>query len=705
MVAEPTITVRVAFESSPFSTSPTWVDISEYVEDFTTNLGRESEIGSIEAGVAELTLDNSDGRFTPNRVASPYYPNVRPRRPIWITADLTDEFDVTTTYNLFRGMIERFPATTEFGATKVTVPCVDGLTLIAKTKLEKPFIHELRKRNPVEIYPCNDESTSFYYGLIDPANNRLHAAPAATKNLFRNSGGGDAPVVKPQQESILPNGTGLGSVQVEKTSEVTTTINGTEYQVSSGAPIFSDNRFTLDTTSASNGWMISLFHQYNAHTNTTEEGNDNSGTCLVCRVQPDHESAFLVELVYESNGTEGIAPYYELAWRGPDSAGVATFDSFVDDNSKLSTSETAGNHVAFGFKPDLHDDGSMVPAVGYFVNGTGSWTEVASDSKMLDREVSAGLIIGSAYFPTRESFGDPGRYQLMSHDYNLEMVSVHDEWWSPADVQEIKAASAGYPDQTVPERLGLLLDQINWPLEWRDLDATDDGTLVKFIGWEGNPNTLDELRVPVLDANGLLFMAPDGKLTYQSRHRRVNPEPEFTFDATNGTGVESPVDFDMAEDDIVNVMDIDNAYGVKATVRNETSVSEYGESSATATLRLSSDDEAIDFGRWRVNRFGSAQLRVDGLTLNPSAHGTGGLWSAALGLNLSSVIELAGLPDSAPDEGLIYFVEKIGHEVTRQGSRLGWLVNLQVSPASNRGGWILGDPAYGRLGTSTRLHY
>lgn len=703
---EPVIKVQLSLESGPYNTSPVWVDITDYVEGFDTSLGRDSEIGSIEAGTMQMTLDNSDGRFTPGRVASPYYPNILPRRPIWVTADHTDEFSVTTTYDLFRGMVERWPATTEFGATHITIPCVDSLALIAKQKLEKPYIFELRKRSPLEIYPCDDDSTSFYYGMLDPANNRLHALPAATKDLHRNYGGGDAPVVKAKEPSILPNQTGLGSVSVRKTSDIDATINGDPYVISAGAPIVSDNRFTLDTTPQSPGWMISLYHQYVGKNIPGEEGADNSGYCLVTRVQPDHEAPMFAELLYMSNGTQGIQPYYELGYRGSDNPdGSASFNSFIDDSTKVYTSETKGNHVAFGFTPDMNGDGSMIPGIGYFVNGVGSYEEVPSDSEMLNRVVDVSLQIGSAYFPPRESFGDSGRYQLMSHDYNLEMVSVHAESWDAADVAAVRAAASGFPDQSVPDRLDMLLDQIGWPTSWRDFSTVDDGTRIKFLAWDSNPETLTELRSPVLDANGVLYVAPSGALTYRSRLERINPEPDFVFDSNAGTGVESPINFDMAEDDIVNVMDIDNAYGVKGTIRNEASVAMYEEASASATLRLSSDDEALDFARWRVERFGDAQLRADALRIFPSAHGTGGLWKAALGLDLSTVVQLANLPDTAPDQDLIYFVERIKHDVRRNGDRLIWQVEMQVSPATDREGWVLGDTKYGVLGSTTHLHY
>jgi hypothetical protein len=67
MASIPNVTVEVAFDGGPFSTSYTWTDISDYVEGFKAHRGRNNELDRIEAGTISLTLDNSDGRFTPGK--------------------------------------------------------------------------------------------------------------------------------------------------------------------------------------------------------------------------------------------------------------------------------------------------------------------------------------------------------------------------------------------------------------------------------------------------------------------------------------------------------------------------------------------------------------------------------------------------------------------------------------------------------------
>jgi hypothetical protein len=67
MASIPKVTVEVAFDGGPFSSSYSWTDISDYVEGFQVRRGRNSELDRIEAGTLSLKLDNSDGRFTPGK--------------------------------------------------------------------------------------------------------------------------------------------------------------------------------------------------------------------------------------------------------------------------------------------------------------------------------------------------------------------------------------------------------------------------------------------------------------------------------------------------------------------------------------------------------------------------------------------------------------------------------------------------------------
>jgi len=80
--------VEVFFGATLTSSSPVLTDISQYVNlirgiDITR--GAQNELSEIQPSTCSITLDNSDGRFTPERAASPYSPNVKKGVPIRVS--------------------------------------------------------------------------------------------------------------------------------------------------------------------------------------------------------------------------------------------------------------------------------------------------------------------------------------------------------------------------------------------------------------------------------------------------------------------------------------------------------------------------------------------------------------------------------------------------------------------------------------------
>lgn len=118
------VKVEVAFNAgySTPAASRTWTDVSTYLElaeGIGIQRGRQDELGTVDASTLSLTLDNKDGRFTPDRTGSPYYPNVKLNRPIRVTATtignlvVNSTFEVdTATWSIALGTIAR--VTTQF---------------------------------------------------------------------------------------------------------------------------------------------------------------------------------------------------------------------------------------------------------------------------------------------------------------------------------------------------------------------------------------------------------------------------------------------------------------------------------------------------------------------------------------------------------------------------------------------------------------
>lgn len=160
-----TLKVEVAFNAG-FSTaagSRTWTDITNYVElneGIDIQYGRRDEFSTAEANTLRLTLDNSDGRFTPERSSSPYYPNVKLFRPIRVTATLPD----ASTSVRFLGYVTQWPTEWENGSTgfaKASLSAVSRLSRLgATTQLRSMFEQEVLVDAPLAYFTLGDPAGS-----------------------------------------------------------------------------------------------------------------------------------------------------------------------------------------------------------------------------------------------------------------------------------------------------------------------------------------------------------------------------------------------------------------------------------------------------------------------------------------------------------------------------------------------------------------
>jgi len=129
----PTYSVEVSFTDPKLT--PVWQDITSRVRKTSITRGRESEMSRIEAGTAQVTLDNQDRRFDPTYTAGPYYGVLLPMRPLRIRATWEG-----ITYDVFRGFIEdwgqEWPVNRD---VVVKVRAVDGFAVLAGTKVTADY--------------------------------------------------------------------------------------------------------------------------------------------------------------------------------------------------------------------------------------------------------------------------------------------------------------------------------------------------------------------------------------------------------------------------------------------------------------------------------------------------------------------------------------------------------------------------------------
>jgi len=102
----PTLSVQIAYNPTNIqSLTQTWTDVTPYVRDFTTRLGRQHFLDRVEAGTLNMTVNERTGFFLNGSVNGTGYV-IQPRLPIKVTATWTPSGGSPTTYPVFYGLID-----------------------------------------------------------------------------------------------------------------------------------------------------------------------------------------------------------------------------------------------------------------------------------------------------------------------------------------------------------------------------------------------------------------------------------------------------------------------------------------------------------------------------------------------------------------------------------------------------------------------
>lgn len=130
-MALPSTKVEIAFNAgfTTASGSRTWTDVSTYVEASSAiNITRgRTDQGQVPPGQLTLTLNNRDGRFTPEKTAGAYYPNVKLGRPIRITVTYN-----AVNYVRFLGFIDAWTPGWPDGTDAIAVTTVHAASRLAR---------------------------------------------------------------------------------------------------------------------------------------------------------------------------------------------------------------------------------------------------------------------------------------------------------------------------------------------------------------------------------------------------------------------------------------------------------------------------------------------------------------------------------------------------------------------------------------------
>jgi len=128
-----TYEVKVDWDATDWLATPDFSegidDISSYVKTIYIDRGKKVELGNTPAGTLDITLNNSDGRFSPPKPApSPLAGKMRPWLPVRVRAIVSGGALIT----FYAGFISKISVNPHKSVQEAYLYCTDGMDLLAR---------------------------------------------------------------------------------------------------------------------------------------------------------------------------------------------------------------------------------------------------------------------------------------------------------------------------------------------------------------------------------------------------------------------------------------------------------------------------------------------------------------------------------------------------------------------------------------------
>ncbi len=279
-------------------------------------------------------------------------------------------------------------------------------------------------------------------------------------------------------------------------------------------------------------------------------------------------------------------------------------------------------------------------------------------------------------------------------------VGLYQRALSAAEVATLSQAAAGFPGESSGNRVFRYLNY-----GYSGSTSIDFGASTMGVSALGEDTALlDACQGVATTENGNMVADSNGVVVFSSRTSRyLNTTADWVLGELAASGeapYEQGIKFDFDPARVANYVKVTRTGGVTAVATDANSVKTYFERTFEREINVATDAEAYDAASWFLSQMKDAHVRVEAITLRPSANPA--LWPVVLGITIGDRVTVkrraitGGLTMS-----LDFFVEKISHA----HSKGEWTTTLELSPAASRTPWILQDATYGLLGSTTVLGY
>ncbi|MGW8703271.1 hypothetical protein ACWGOK_41270, partial [Streptomyces eurythermus] len=197
-----------------------------------------------------------------------------------------------------------------------------------------------------------------------------------------------------------------------------------------------------------------------------------------------------------------------------------------------------------------------------------------------------------------------------------------------------------------------------------------------------------------------LFASRDAYyMTYQSRDVRYNPSPGQEAFQVAYADLETR-SVSLADDDqkLVNEVTGVRPGGATQRVTAPQSVAAFGTYPQELNLLKTSDNSVLDASYWLVSRYANPAPELREVPINAYTMPS---YAAVLDADISSYFSVTGMPAQAPAPSMRVTVEGYT-ETIRECSHV---IQFHTSASLNDSVWVMDDPVYSVLDSTTRLAY
>ncbi|WP_338699209.1 LamG-like jellyroll fold domain-containing protein [Streptomyces sp. Q6] len=215
----------------------------------------------------------------------------------------------------------------------------------------------------------------------------------------------------------------------------------------------------------------------------------------------------------------------------------------------------------------------------------------------------------------------------------------------------------------------------------------------------GGSSVVARMREVEATESGRLWAERDWYgLAYQSRDVRYNPSPSAETFTINYADLEPGIE--LADDDqkMVNLVDASRPGGATQRVSAPASVLAFGEYPQDLTVLKTSDNSVLDAAAWLVSRYANPMPELREVPIEAHTMST---YLDILDAEIGSYFSVYNLPAQATAPSMRVTVEGYTETIKHNSH----VITFHTSASSTDSVWVLGDPVYGVLGSTTRLAY